>query len=87
MSYAPFPDIEATSSVFGSNARIYGALINDISSSLLNEHYVFEPDDEWQLKLHGLNVTGGRQSAGKTYWTEILFRAHMSAVTSILRTT
>ena len=80
-----FPDIKAASQVFGRAAYSYGPLINQISERLCRETYHFEELSDYEIKM--LNPASGRSYSGRIYWQEILFRAHLSSVTSIARTT
>jgi hypothetical protein len=85
MKHLHFPDMEAVGILFGDGGRSYGRSINLIAEELANEQYQFEDNAVFIVK--SLDPESGRAYAGRIYWREILFRAHMASVASIFRTT
>lgn len=79
-----FPDVKKASIIFGMSAEAYGPLIDDIAPYLFGERYAFE--DTEMFKLKASDSKNGAEYAGRVYWFEILNRAHLSSVTSIIRT-
>jgi hypothetical protein len=79
-----FPDIEKAAITFGDSARAYGPMINEIAPYLFRERYVFEDDEVFKSDLR--DPKNGAAYAGRVYWHEILNRAHLNAVTAIIRT-
>lgn len=73
------------SGLFGRSTEIYGHIVNDIAHDLIKERYTFE--DISQFKQKSLDGHAGWEYSGRVYWTEMLYRAHMSSVASIFRTT
>ena len=59
----------------------YLAMVDELSLDALATSYSFMDSDELERVLKVSPRVGT-----KTYWQEILFRAHMSAVTAVLRT-
>ena len=79
-----FPDLEKAEILFGFSAKAYGPLIKDIAPYLFKERYAFEDAEVFRLKAS--DPKNGAQYAGRVYWLEILNRAHLNSVTSIMRT-
>lgn len=71
--------------IFGDAAEAYGRLINEIAPCLTRERYAFEDLEVYRQK--SLDPVTSHPYAGQIYWSEILARAHMASVSSILRTT
>lgn len=71
--------------LFGEQSKVYGSIVNDIASDLAKDRYRFEDLDEFQL--NALDTEAGREYARRTYWTEMLYRAHMASVAAVFRTT
>jgi hypothetical protein len=74
-----FPNNKAAVSVFGDAAVAYGILINDIGHKLFQETYKFEAIEEFNL--------ASDKNKRRVYWEEMLGRAHLSSVASIVRAT
>lgn len=78
-------DIQRMAAIFGKESMVYGLIVNDIASDIAKESYSFEDLDEFELNAH---VEGtGMDHAGRIYWTEMLYRAHMASVAAVFRTT
>jgi hypothetical protein len=67
------------SQVFGDASSTYVSLVSTIASQLSEYKYEFVPHDEF------VRITDAAY-AMHIYWREILYRSHLSAATSILRT-
>lgn len=74
-----FPENKAAASVFGDAAIVYGRLINDISRELFQEIYHFESMSTFDV--------ASAEHKRRVYWIEILRRAHLASVASIVRAT
>lgn len=74
-----FPENEFSEAIFGLNASKYGYFINSIISDIIKEEYKFNDIDH---KEENTDI----YAISKEYWIEILFRSHMAAVISIIRT-
>ncbi len=74
-------DIEA---VFGENATFYINLSKQTCPSVLKARYYFENFEIFEMKSK--NGQYKTQDINKIYWREILFRAHISIVSSQIRT-
>lgn len=72
------------SSVFGQHTEIYVSLSKNILPHALKARYFFEDHDSFEEKL----TTGLYKSEefNQIYWKEILFRSHISILSSLLRT-
>ncbi|HKX80151.1 MAG TPA: hypothetical protein VJM34_16675 [Novosphingobium sp.] len=82
---APRLDLQGMTALFGEQSKVYGSIVNDIASDLAKDRYRFEDLDEFQL--NALDTEAGREYARRTYWTEMLYRAHMASVAAVFRTT
>jgi len=71
--------------VFGEQSKVYGLIVNDIAADLAKDRYNFE--DLGEFEHNALDAGSGRDHAGRVYWTEMLYRAHMSSVAAVFRTT
>lgn len=78
-------DIQGMIALFGEKSRVYGLIINDIAPDLSKDRYSFE--DPGEFERNSLDVETGREYAGRIYWTEMLYRAHMASVAALFRTT
>lgn len=78
-------DVQAMAAVFGEQSKVYGLIVNDIVSDLAKDRYNFE--DLGEFEQNALDAGTGRDHAGRVYWTEMLYRAHMSSVAAVFRTT
>jgi hypothetical protein len=83
--HAPSLDLQGMAALFGEQSKVYGFIVNDIASDLAKDRYSFEDLDEFQL--NALDAETGREHAGRVYWTEMLYRAHMASVAAVFRTT
>jgi hypothetical protein len=79
-----FPSRGTASKIFGRAADAYGPIIDEIETGLLSEEYAFEDLDVFEARSLERD---GRGYSGRVYWTEMLYRARMASVASILRTT
>jgi hypothetical protein len=78
-------DLTKMAAIFGKEATIYGQIVNDIASDLAKDSYSFE--DLGDFELNTRNAETGKEHAGRVYWTEMLYRAHMASVAAVFRTT
>lgn len=78
-------DLQGMAAIFGEKSKVYGLIINDIAPDLVKDSYSFEDLDEF--KFNACDAETGRDHAGRIYWTEMLYRAHMASVAAIFRTT
>lgn len=78
-------DLPGMAALFGEQSKVYGLIVNDIAAQLAKDRYSFEDLNEFQI--NALDAETGREHAGRVYWTEILYRAHMASVAAIFRTT
>lgn len=83
--HAPNLDLQGMAALFGEQSKVYGFIVNDIASDLARDRYSFEDLNEFQL--NALNAENGWEHAGRVYWTEMLYRAHMASVAAVFRTT
>ncbi|MCG7354532.1 hypothetical protein RQ744_06650 [Roseomonas mucosa] len=80
-----FPDMDEAKRTFGDNAAIYGTIINQILPNLFRGGFHFEENHIYERLAS--DELSGIIYAGHKYWQEILYRAHMSSVAAIFRTT
>lgn len=66
--------------LFGLEAARYIAMIDELNIANWGTRYKFEAEEDFKLL-----VRGNLSRAMQTYWSEIIARAHLTAVTSILR--
>lgn len=78
-------DLQGMAAIFGEKSKVYGLIVNDIAPDLVKDSYSFENLDEF--KCNACDAGTGRDHAGRIYWTEMLYRAHMASVAAIFRTT
>lgn len=71
--------------IFGKEAAVYGKIVSDIASDLAKDSYRFEDLDDFEINTRDAET--GMEHAGRVYWTEILYRAHMASVAAVFRTT
>ena len=77
-----FPSTIAAEAIFGSSARIYGPIANEIASVVITVAYTFMDASEFKEK--GASDKPGQ--VNQIYWREILNRAHMASAVSLVRT-
>lgn len=77
-------DISKMCYIFGQSSEVYGLIFKDIYLEIIGERYTFEDQRVFELKCR--NPDTGMLHARRTYWTEMLYRAHMASVASLLRT-
>lgn len=82
---APSFDLEGMTALFGEQSKVYGLIVNDIAADLAKDRYIFEDPSDFQHSA--LDPENGRVHAGRVYWTEILYRAHMASIAAVFRTT
>jgi hypothetical protein len=76
-------NIDAAVLCFGEAAIAYNELFLKLGTTTFKEEYTFLENSEFTANLgNSSNIA----SAQKTYWTEILMRAHLASVASIVRT-
>lgn len=76
-------NIDVAVSCFGEAAVAYNQLFSNIGNITFKEEYTFLENSDFAANLGNLTNTA---SAQKTYWSEILMRAHLASVASIVRT-
>ena len=64
-----------------SDLERYLQMIDSLELTSLQTQYTFEPNRDFELRARKCRCDGMR-----TYWMEVLYRCHLSAVVSILRT-
>jgi hypothetical protein len=79
LNHICFPQTRAAQAIFGDEAIRWGRMINDISSALFNEVYYFEAMETFDV--------ASAEHKRRVYWTEMLQRAHLASVASIVRAT
>lgn len=78
-------DLQGMAAIFGDKSKVYGLIVNDIALDLAKDRYCFEGLGEFEINAR--DAGAGRNHAGRVYWTEILYRAHMASVAAVFRTT
>ena len=78
-----FLNVEHSSEFLGNHAHAYNAMFEKIGPSIFTEEYSFLHNDVYQEGIKNGNID--LTDAQKIYWMEILYRAHMSSVASIIR--
>ena len=73
--------VDTTNNPFTKTYSYYHAILSDLTKEFIGQRYRIIPMDEFQNQLK-TNPSIGM----KTYWTEILIRAHFAATTSLMRT-
>ena len=72
--------MDLAGAVFGEFVSSYMTILDSADESIRRTKYSFMPPDDF-LKLFEVNI----QAAMSTYWYEILCRAHLASVTTLLR--
>ncbi len=78
-----FPDQTKMKSLFGEAGVIYGSLGNAIAPYLLRDQYSFMDNHQYEQMM--LTEDDGLEKGARIYWEEMLDRAHMASVSSIIR--
>ena len=77
-------DISDIETVFGNNTSIYVDLCKRVHPHVLGATYYFEDRDIFENKCK--NGKYKAENINEIYWREILFRAHITVVSSLIRT-
>lgn len=73
--------IDTTKNPFAEIYSHFHAILSDLTKDFIGQRYTIIPMDKFQSQLKT-----NPSIAMKTYWTEILTRAHLAATTSLMRT-
>lgn len=79
-----FPNLDVASHIFGKHAKAYSELFSRIGDEIFAEEYKFMDNELFEKVCH--DPLEGIDLGQRIIWEEILARAHMASVSSIIRT-